>query len=80
MKSPQLAFGRAVRRLREKQGHSQERFAQLAKVDRTYMSEIERGVTNISLVMADRVARAFGIRLSELLAEVEREKDQPRKA
>ncbi len=79
MKSPQLAFGRAVRRLREKQGHSQERFAQRAKVDRTYMSEIERGVTNISLVMADRVARAFGIRLSELLTEAEREKELPRK-
>ncbi len=75
MKSPQLALGRAIRRLRQRQGYSQERFAQLAKVDRTYMSEIERGVTNISLVMADRVARALGMRLSELVAEAEPEKD-----
>lgn len=74
MKSPQLAFGRAVRRLREKEGYSQERFAHLAKVDRTYMSEIERGVTNISLMMANRVAQALGIRLSELVQEAEREK------
>ncbi|MBA2688872.1 MAG: helix-turn-helix transcriptional regulator [Gemmatimonadaceae bacterium] len=74
MKSPQFAFGRAVRRLRVKQGLSQERFAQLAKVDRTYMSEIERGVTNISLAMAERIARALGILVSELLAESEQEK------
>jgi len=74
MKSPQHAFGRAVRRLRERQSYSQERFAQLAKVDRTYMSEIERGVTNVSLVMGERLARALGIRLSELLTEAEREK------
>lgn len=67
------SFGRAVRRLREQAGYSQERFAAQAHIDRTYMSEIERGVSNVSLEVIGRVAKTLGIKLAELFEEVDSE-------
>jgi transcriptional regulator with XRE-family HTH domain len=36
------------------------------------MSEIERGVSNVSVDLAERIAKALGVSLSELFAEAER--------
>jgi len=68
------AFGEAVRRLRRKHEPSQEKFAARAGISRTYMSEIERGATNVSLDTISRVAEGLGISLSELFREVEIER------
>ena len=68
-----LAFGGAVRRLRQARGWSQEEFADRAGVHRTYMGAIERGEQNLSLVSIARVAAGLGISLSALMAEVERQ-------
>ena len=68
------AFGAAVRRLRAERGHSQEGFAYAAGISRTYMSEIERGVTNVSLDTIDRIATALDLTLTRLVAEVEKER------
>jgi transcriptional regulator with XRE-family HTH domain len=73
MKSAQVAFGRAVRRLREKQGYSQEKFAHRAGIDRAYMSEVERGLTNVSLELIERIAKALDIRMGQLLTEADKE-------
>ena len=43
-------LGRRIRDLRNKTGLSQEAFADRARIDRSYMSGIERGVRNISVV------------------------------
>jgi len=59
-------FGRAVRKRREKLGVSQEAFADLCGLHRTYMGGIERGERNVSLVNLERIARAFKVSLSEL--------------
>lgn len=67
------AFGAAVRKLRADQGHSQEGFAHVAGLSRTYMSEVERGVTNVSLETIARVAGALDVPLTTLFAEVERQ-------
>ena len=69
------AFGEAVRRLRADRGFSQEEFAAHAGISRTYMSEIERGVTNVSLDTIDRVGRGLRLTLSRLFHEVEAERD-----
>jgi|GEM_PF-4449890 len=37
------------------------------------MSEIERGVTNVSLEVIGRVAKTLGIKLAELFEEVDSE-------
>lgn len=68
------AFGEAVRRLRRKTEPSQEKFAARAGISRTYMSEIERGVTNVSLDTIDRVAKGLGLTITELFREVEAER------
>ena len=67
------AFGASVRRLRASRGYSQEGFAHHSGTSRTYMSEIERGVTNVSLDRIEKITEALGLSMSQLLAEVERE-------
>lgn len=60
-------FGRNVRRRREAIGLSQEALAEKADLDRTYVSGIERGVRNPTILSAARVATALKIPLAELL-------------
>jgi len=67
------AFGAAVRRLRALKGFSQEGFAHHAGISRTYMSEVERGTTNVSLETLNRVAIGLGISIEELARELEKE-------
>ena len=71
MRSLPVAFGRAVRRLRSEQRFSQETFAAKAHISRTYMSEIERGVTGVSLESVARIAKALDLTMSALLKQVE---------
>jgi transcriptional regulator with XRE-family HTH domain len=59
------AYGRALRELRTEAGISQERLAQLAGLDRTYVSGIERGERNPSLANILKLADALGVRGSE---------------
>lgn len=62
-----VAFGQAVREMRAERRISQEALADLAKVDRSYMSSIERGEQNVGLMSMHRVANALGVPLSELV-------------
>ena len=66
-----LRLGKTIRRLREARGVSQEAFAQKAKVHRTTMSEIERGLSNISVDIAERISIALDLALSDLFLELE---------
>jgi len=47
---------------------SQERLAELAQFHRTYVSQLERCVANISIDGVERLAGALGVDVSELLA------------
>ena len=67
----QEAFGQAIRKLRMKQGISQEKFADLCNLHRTYISDIERGVRNISLENIGKMAIALNIKISDIFKEVE---------
>jgi len=64
-------FGRAVRRERESLGLSQEDFAERADVHRTYVSSIELGKVSVGIEVANNLAAALGIRLSELVRRAE---------
>lgn len=66
------AFGRAVRLRRERLGKSQEQFAFDAELDRTYVSGIERGVRNPTLLTMHRLCGALGTTPAKLLAATER--------
>jgi transcriptional regulator with XRE-family HTH domain len=65
-------FGEVVKAVREKQGVSQEKLAELAEIDRTYMSMIERGKRRPTLEVASRIAGALGMKLSQIIRRVER--------
>jgi transcriptional regulator with XRE-family HTH domain len=60
------AFGKRVRKLRSVLGLSQEAFADLCGLDRTYISGVERGKRNISLRNIAIIAKALKITISEL--------------
>lgn len=62
-------LGERIRDLRKARGWSQERFADVCGVHRTYMGHLERGEKNVSFNTLVRLADALGITLSELLAE-----------
>jgi transcriptional regulator with XRE-family HTH domain len=59
-------FGKRVREKRAALGLSQEAFADKCKLDRTYISGIERGKRNISLRNIEVIAKTLGISISEL--------------
>ncbi len=61
-----LRFGERVRGLRTTKGLSQESFAALCDLDRTYIGGIERGERNLSLRNIEVIANALGIPISEL--------------
>ena len=59
-------FGFAVKDRWEALGLTQEAFAELAGIHRTYLSDIERGTRNVSLINIERVATALSLKISEL--------------
>ena len=65
-----IRFGKAVRNWRHKLGVSQEEFADICGLDRTYIGGIERGERNVALVNIERIAKALGISLPELFRGV----------
>lgn len=54
-------LGRQIKMARHQAGLSQEALALIAEVDRTYVSQLERGVANPSLLIICRVARAMNL-------------------
>jgi transcriptional regulator with XRE-family HTH domain len=64
-------FGRAVRKVREARGLSQEALAVRAGIHRTYVSSIELGKVRLGLDIAKKVANGLGVTLSDLVAEAE---------
>ncbi len=52
-------FGFAVKLRREELGLTQEELAESAGIHRTYLSDIERGMRNASLLNIERLARRY---------------------
>ena len=63
--------GQALRRQRTALEISQEAFADLAELDRTYISDIERGNRNPGIKNVARIAKALGITTEELCKGVD---------
>jgi len=59
--------GLNLKKLREEQGYSQESFADHCGLHRTYISGIERGVRNPTVVILDKLARALKVQAGQLL-------------
>ena len=67
----QKELGAVIRKKRQAKNLSQEGFADLCGVHRTYMGSIERGERNISLLNIRRIATALDTQPSTLLSEAE---------
>ena len=59
-------FGANVRKHRQAIGLSQEQFALKYDIDRTYVSGIERGKRNPTIVIVNKFAKALGVSIAEL--------------
>jgi transcriptional regulator with XRE-family HTH domain len=70
MEDVRVRFGKALRERRHKLGVSQEEFADICGLDRTYVGGIERGERNVALVNIEKLARALKISLFELFRGV----------
>lgn len=66
------AFGRVLRELRNAASLSQEALALEADVDRTFVSQIERGIRQPSLATIFKLAAALDVKASSLIAKVEK--------
>ncbi|GIK66230.1 MAG: transcriptional regulator [Chloroflexota bacterium] len=69
-------FGITVRQLRLKAGYSQEEFADLCGLHRTYIGTIERGEKRVTIATAYKLAKALGLPLSDLFKHIEESSNQ----
>ena len=65
-----IKVGQQIRELRECKGLSQEAFASVAGLDRSYMGGIERGERNISVKNLIRVAKALNVEIGGLFPSI----------
>jgi transcriptional regulator with XRE-family HTH domain len=63
----QVAFGAAMRTLREERQLTQEGLAERAELHTNYVSSVERGERNLSLYNIARIAYALEVPPSELM-------------
>ena len=71
MRDPCKILGQTVREIRVARKLSQEGLAEKADLHRTYVGQVERGETNISLRNLVRLAHALGVRPKVLLEGLE---------
>jgi transcriptional regulator with XRE-family HTH domain len=66
--SIQSEFARRLRHLRLKKGWTQIEMAERLGIDRSYLSDMERGKKNVCLPTLVLIAQGFNISLSKLLS------------
>lgn len=62
-----VSIGERVRGLRTEAGQNQAEFAEAAGLHPKYLSRLERGEQNVTVINLGRVARGFGLTMSALL-------------
>jgi len=66
-------FGKILSDYRKKAGLSQEKLAELADYDRTYISLMERGLRQPTLTTIFRLSKALGLSPSDIIRDIEKE-------
>jgi DNA-binding XRE family transcriptional regulator len=65
-----VRFGERLRYLRQSNMYTQKQLAEYLGIDRSFISDVERGKKNLSLNFAETIAQGFRISLAELLKDV----------
>ena len=60
-----IVVGKRVKELRNELGISQEELADIAELDRTYITSVECGRRNISIINVEKLATALKVTLKE---------------
>ena len=74
-----LRFGSRLRELRKQRGWTQVRTAEEFGIDRSYISDMERGKKNVCLPTMEVLAQGFEISLAQLVRGLDREESPKRK-
>ena len=61
-----IRFGKAIRQIRNERHISQEEFADMCGMHRSYMSDVELGKRNISLENIEKIAEALNMNISQI--------------
>jgi transcriptional regulator with XRE-family HTH domain len=69
---PEKAFGEAFRKLRKKNGISQETVSEEAECDRTTISLIERGLVSAKLATIVKLCKAIAVLPSDVMRAMEK--------
>ncbi|MBT4735458.1 helix-turn-helix transcriptional regulator [bacterium] len=64
-------FGLRLKEFRTQKNISQEVLADICQLDRTYISGLERGVRNPSLICVFKVAQGLGVSADKLVKELD---------
>lgn len=65
-------LGERIKMLRKEKNLSQEKFALLIDMDRTYFATVESGKRNISLKNIEKIANGLGVSISELFLDIDK--------
>lgn len=74
-----IHLGSTLKSVRAQRGWSQEKLAELAGLDRSYVGQIERAVVSPSLSTLEKLAEAFDLPASELI-RINEADERPKKS
>lgn len=66
-----IAFGKRVREMRKSKGISQEKLAEMAGIDRSYMGNIERGEKNVTLKKVYEICDTLDVEIQDLIQDID---------
>ena len=66
MENIKITFGLKIKELRKQKKYSQEQLANLASINKSYISQIETGKTKVSLEIINKLAKAFEMEIDQL--------------
>ncbi len=72
MKNINQKIGMVIRKQRLLTHLSQEKLGEVTGLHRTYISDVERGKRNITIISLSKIAAALHISLSDLISEAEK--------
>lgn len=63
-------IGQKIKEIRNNKNLSQEKLANIADIDRTYLPDIEKGNRKISIQILNKITNALEIRLSDFFKDI----------
>ena len=74
--NPVKAFGKVLSETRKEKGISQEKFAEICGMDRTFISMLERGLRQPTLTSILTIAQALNVKPSKLIDLVQKKSSE----